>query len=115
MNFGQTIQKRRIEKNISLRRMAELIDVSPSYLSRIETGKVPAPAEAVIKSLAYQLDLHPDALLAEAGKVSEDLLQIIRSNPIDTAELIRKSASGSAGIILALPQTTSGDEGENSQ
>jgi transcriptional regulator with XRE-family HTH domain len=95
MKFSQIIQKRRVEKRYSIRRLAEILEVSPGYLSRIESEQVPPPAAALIKRMAELLDLNADKLLASADKVSDDLLEIIKNDPINMAEIIR-SASNSA-------------------
>ena len=95
VKFNQIIQKRRGEKGYSIRRLAEMLEVSPGYLSRIESGQVPPPASALVKRMAELLDLNADKLLASADKVSDDLLQIIKNDPINMADMIR-SASNSA-------------------
>lgn len=37
--FGKYIRKRRIDKVVTLREMADAMGLSPSYLSSVETGK----------------------------------------------------------------------------
>jgi transcriptional regulator with XRE-family HTH domain len=76
-----------------------MLDVTPSYLSRIEAGVVPPPKEEKILKLAELLDLNSDQLLASADKVSSDLLEIIRQDPIRMADIIRTSASAAAATI----------------
>jgi HTH-type transcriptional regulator, competence development regulator len=100
--FGETIRARRVEKGLKLRRLAKLLDVTPSYLSRIEAGVVPPPKEEKIQKLAELLDLNSDQLLASADKVSSDLLEIIRQDPIRMADLIRTSASAAAATVLTV-------------
>ena len=41
--FGKCIRQQREEQGLSLRKLAEKIDISPIYMSDIETGKRPAP------------------------------------------------------------------------
>ena len=65
------------------------IGIEPSYLSKIERGEQPPPGEQTIRRLAEELGENPDALLALAGKVSSDLLAIIRERPTVVAELLR--------------------------
>jgi len=36
---GATIKKRRMESGMTLRRLAQMVDISPTYLSLIENGK----------------------------------------------------------------------------
>jgi HTH-type transcriptional regulator, competence development regulator len=98
--FGETIRARRVEKGLKLRCLAKMLDVTPSYLSRIEAGGVPPPKEEKILKLAELLDLNSDQLLASAHKVSSDLLEIIRQDPIRMADIIRTSASAAAATLF---------------
>jgi transcriptional regulator with XRE-family HTH domain len=94
--FGEFVRQRREalrEKDpqrFSVRQVAARIDVEPSYLSKVERGEQPPPSEATVVALARELDEDPDVLLALAGKVSSDLLAIIRKRPTLFAELIRE-------------------------
>ena len=45
-HFGTMLRERRIAKGYSLRKFAELVDVSPTYLSLVETGKAEYPPSA---------------------------------------------------------------------
>jgi HTH-type transcriptional regulator, competence development regulator len=100
--FGEIIRVRRLEKGLKLRRLAKMLDVTPSYLSRIEAGVVPPPKEEKILRMAELLDLNSDQLLASADKVSSDLLEIIRQDPIRMADIIRTSASGAAATSFTV-------------
>ena len=77
--------------------------VGPSFLwERFSDGlktvaaKQPPPGEQTIRRLAEELGENPDALLALAGKVSSDLLEIIRERPTVVAELLRAMRGMSA-------------------
>jgi|SRR6516162_1541046 transcriptional regulator with XRE-family HTH domain len=92
--FGEYLRQRRLLKQqsdpgFSLRRVAAAIGVEPSYLSKVERGEQPPPSEKTILALARELGEDPDMLLALAGKVSDELQQIIRKRPQLFAQLIR--------------------------
>ena len=92
--FGDFVRERRenlrkTDPGFSLRRVAERIEVQPSYLSKVERGDVAPPSEATILRLAEALEVDGDVLLALAGKVSTDLKVVIRRRPRLFAELIR--------------------------
>ncbi len=92
--FGAVVRARRLKKasndsRFSLRQVADRIGIEPSYLSKIERGQQPPPGEDTIRSIADDLGADSDALLALAGKVSTDLIQIIRARPAAVAELLR--------------------------
>ncbi len=92
--FGTFLRERRLaraesDEAFSLRRLAERVGIEPSYLSKIERSEQPPPGEATILRLARELGTDSDALLALAGKVSAELLDIIRERPALVADLLR--------------------------
>ena len=94
LDFGETLRARRLaqaenDPAFSPRKVAGRVGIEPSYLSKIERGEEPPPGEQTIRRLAGELGENPDALLALAGKVSSDLLELIRERPTLVAELLR--------------------------
>ena len=94
LSFGETLRASRMAQaetnpTFSLRQVAGRVGIEPSYLSKIERGEEPPPGEQTIRRLAEELGENPDSLLALAGKVSSDLLEIIRERPTVVAELLR--------------------------
>jgi len=80
--FGKVLRERRLEKEISLRRFAEMIEVSPTYLSLIETGRVDyPPADERVRRMAAVLGADANEWLALAGRVPDDMENIILSEP----------------------------------
>jgi len=103
-DYVRSVRERRREADArySLRKVAERIDVEPSYLSKVERGEVAPPSEATIVRLADDLQEDPDILLAMAGKVSSDLQEIIRRRPTLFAELLRQLKKAPEHAILRL-------------
>lgn len=90
LTFGQTVRKLREEKKITLRKMALMLEVSATYLSKIERDEPGSkPSEEVIKKISRVLNQDEDELLALAGKISSDLQEIIRQNPRKLASFLR--------------------------
>ncbi len=81
---------RQQDRRYSVRQVADRVGIQPSYLSKVERGLIPPPGEETLVRLAQELELEPDVLLALAGKVSRDLLDVIRKRPLLFAELIRE-------------------------
>lgn len=54
--YGKLVRKHRIDKGITLREMSAALDVSPSFLSAIETGRRSVPREMLPRVVAL-LDL----------------------------------------------------------
>ena len=89
-------------KDFSLRKIAIKIGVEPAFLSKVEREIVSPPSEQKIVALAEVLGEDKDVLLAMAGKVSSDLLGVIRERPEIFAELIRKLKSEPDHAVLRI-------------
>ena len=61
------LRRRRERKGLSLTKLAELIDVSPSTLRRIEAGEIADLRVAMLIALARELEFGPDDIAAAAG------------------------------------------------
>ena len=95
---------------MSLRQVAGRIGVEPAFLSKIERDVTPPPSEAKIVALAGELGEDPDLLLAMAGKVSTDLLNIIRKRPRLFGELLRQlKEQPDHAILNIVRQVTDGE------
>ena len=95
LTFGDFLRECReakasTDRSFSVRKLAARVGIEPSYLSKIERNLQPPPGEEVIRNLAKEVGEDPDLMLALAGKVSSDLLAIIRARPRLFAELIRQ-------------------------
>ena len=93
--FGAHVRELREEllkdsKEFSVRKVAIKIGVEPAFLSKVERDIVPPPSETKIIALADLLGADRDVLLAMAGKVSSDVLEVIRNRPMLFAELVRR-------------------------
>jgi len=93
--FGSYVRQQREallkdDRRYSLRQVAGRIGIEPAYLSKIERGDFAPPSEQVIRKLADELDENVDILLALAGKVSQDLKDIIVQRPELMADLLRQ-------------------------
>jgi transcriptional regulator with XRE-family HTH domain len=87
--FGKMIRKLREKKGISLRSLAARAELSPTYMSKIERGDVPPPAEDKIRAIASALDQDAFEFLAKAGLVPRELLEVVERHPQDMAVLLR--------------------------
>lgn len=101
MKFGEALRARRMEKEVSLRKFAELVGVSPTYLSQVEQMNVDPPTADRVKRMAELLDVNPDEWTALAGRVPEDLPEIIQTKK-DVPDLLRAVKNLTAGQIRKL-------------
>ena len=97
-------------KGYSVRKVAGKIGVEPAFLSKVERELVPPPSEGKIILLAEVLGEDPDILLAMAGKVSSDILDIIQKRPVLFADLIRKlKTEPDHSVLKVVREVTDGD------
>jgi transcriptional regulator with XRE-family HTH domain len=90
VNFGEKIRTLREAKGISQRQLAMQLDITPTYMSKIERGEFQPPSEEVIKKMAKFLNYDSDLLLSLADKVDSELLKIIKGDPEKYCALLRK-------------------------
>jgi len=103
--FGEYIRERRLAKGHSLRKFAELIEVSPTYLSLVEQGKVERPPTVErVRRMAEVLGESPDELISMAGRVPEDLPGIIQSEPEEMPGLLRAAKGLTADQLKTLAE-----------
>jgi len=88
--FGKALREKRLEKEFTLRGFAELVGVSPTYLSQVEQCNVVPPTADRVKRIADLLGQDPDEWIARAGHVPEDICEIIREKPTELCDLLRK-------------------------
>ena len=76
--FGTRLRELRVQAHLTQRELAEKIGVDFSYLSKIENGVLPPPSEKVLLKLAEVLGADKDELFALAGKIPDDIAQLLR-------------------------------------
>ncbi len=83
------VREWREQQEIGLRRFADIVGMSPTYLSKIERDDFPPPSEEKIVAIATALEKDADELLAMAGRVASDLSEIIQQKPREMATFLR--------------------------
>ena len=84
MTFGERVRDLRNECEMTQRELAGRLDVTISYVSKVENGKLhhgDFPSEKFIHRLAHELDADEDELLLLADKVPPSLRKRIREKP----------------------------------
>ena len=92
--FGRRIRelreaKKLVDPRFSLRKFAEAVGISATFLSKVETGEFAPPGPEKIKKMAGLLGVDADELLALANKVAPDLSDIIKGQPKAVADFLR--------------------------
>lgn len=101
--FGDLLRATRVAKGYTLRKFAEMVDVSPTYLSQVEQGKVERPPTAErVRVMAQLLGQNPDEWIALAGRLPEDLADIIKEEPVEMPALLRAAKGLTADELRKL-------------
>lgn len=100
--FGHALRTKRLAKKLGLRKFAELVGVSPTYLSQVEQCNVMPPTADRVKRMAELLGENSDEWIALAGRVPEDLSEIIQQAPREIADLLRSLRGMTAEQIRIL-------------
>lgn len=60
INFGDYVRKKRLEKGINLRKLAEKLDIAPAYMSDLENNHRYPPEKEKLYKIAEVLHLSED-------------------------------------------------------
>ena len=118
--FGDFIKEKRLKKEINLRKLAEMLDVAPAYISDIEKGKRNSPAQDKMEKLVEILSLTEEeknemydlAAKDRENAVAPDISDYIKTN--DTVRVaLRKARNLNLGEQEWLKIIEEMENGEN--
>ncbi len=98
--FGDFVKEKRLEKGINLRKLAELLEIAPAYMSDIEKNKRNSPSPEKMARLAEILSLTEEETnemydIAASGRentVAPDISEYVMAN--DTVRVALRKAKG---------------------
>ena len=102
--FGAFIRREREVTGPRFARDGENDRGQPDLLSKIERDEFPPPAEDKVRAIAKIIECDSDDLLARAGRVSSDITDIIKRQPVQLAALLRTTKGLSTEDIASLTQ-----------
>lgn len=100
--FGHVLREKRLERGYSLRKFAEMVGISPTYLSQVEQGNADPPIVDRVRRMAELLGENADEWIALAGRVPEDLPGIIHEQPTEFPDLLREASGMTAEQLRRL-------------
>ena len=80
VSFGSALRAARLRCKLSVGQLASLIDMSASYVSRLEHDHVP-PSEKITHRLAIALNTDVGTLQIAAGRLPEFVVEAVRNHP----------------------------------
>ena len=97
MTFGEYLKQKRLDKEITLRGFAKLVDISPVYLCDLEKGRKAAPSMEVMQIMVSKLALNKEeserfydlAALEQTAKnpIPKDLNAFLKDNRVIVSAL----------------------------
>lgn len=97
MTFGEYLKQKRLDKEITLRGFAKLVDISPVYLCDLEKGRKAAPSMEVMQKMVSKLALNKEeserfydlAALEQTAKnpIPKDLNAFLKVNRVIVSAL----------------------------
>jgi predicted transcriptional regulator len=87
--FGELIREKRTEKKLTLRKFADRVGLSPTYVSQFEQGNFAPPPADRIRKMAEVLEANADELIAAAGRMAEEVAGLIEKRPLEMASFLR--------------------------
>ena len=97
MTFGEYLKQKRLDKEITLRGFARLVDISPVYLCDLEKGRKAAPSMEVMQKMVSKLALNKEeserfydlAALEQTAKnpIPKDLNAFLKDNHVIVSAL----------------------------
>lgn len=79
--FGNMLRNRRRESSLSQRGLAKRVGVDFSYISKLENGRLPAPAADTILRLSEAMSTSAEELLAAAKKMPSEVNDRVSEKP----------------------------------
>lgn len=119
-SFGKMLREKRIAKGYSLRKFAEMANISPTYLSQVEQDKVERPPTVErVRKMAELLGENTTQWIAMAGRLPDnmaaDMADIIKREPEAMPALLRAAKGLTAQQLRELAEQlekTRKDEGK---
>jgi transcriptional regulator with XRE-family HTH domain len=92
-DLGAYLRGLRHRKKKSLKVAAPELNLSVSYLSKMETGRLVPPPETA-ERLAQYYGVDAENINALAGRLPEDVVRILQGNPNEAITLLREKFGG---------------------
>jgi HTH-type transcriptional regulator, competence development regulator len=96
MEFGQILRRLRTTTGIGIKRLAPELQVNYTYLSKLENDEI-TPSVELVGRVAEYFHYDRDALLLSAGKVPEEIIDILRAHPDEALKFLRDRFGGKHG------------------
>jgi transcriptional regulator with XRE-family HTH domain len=113
-SLGAYIRENRLKKDISLRKFAQAVGISPTMMSKVEHDEMGFKAgEDTLKKIADLLEVNSDYLLSLAKKVDTDLQNMIMKKPHIMPQFLRTMGNASDETLRKIMRDVTSNNEEN--
>jgi transcriptional regulator with XRE-family HTH domain len=88
VSFGTFVRNKRLEKGYTLRKFSEIVEISPTFVSRMERDEIDPPGEEKIIAMAQALSMDAEELIFKAKRMPADIKKMVINRP-DLVPLLR--------------------------
>jgi transcriptional regulator with XRE-family HTH domain len=110
LTFGEELKKLRKSADFSQAELGDIVGVSNTYISALESGRKPAPPHALVQALSAALNIS-DKHLWQAARAEREARLQDRINGMPTSLRISKAAPESEASQSDLPSGFSNSSG----
>ena len=89
MKFSKLLKSLRTKKGVSIKKLARELGINYTYISKLENSKV-NPSREVIDRFSHYFNYSSDELMTAAGKIPRDIEEILKNNPKETINYLRR-------------------------
>jgi len=91
--IGEILKEYRLNKGYSIKLVGPKVDVSYTYLSKVENNQK-SPSPGFIIKLCKVYDINPDNVLAKIGALPNDVQDIVETYGKEAFDVLRNSFVG---------------------
>jgi len=93
MRFGELLKDLRIKKGKSIKTLGQELGLNYTYISKLENSKV-SPSIKSIEKFSRYFKYNSEELLLSAGKIPQDIEDILKNHPREAIDYLRSKFSG---------------------
>lgn len=91
--LGDIVRSLRLAKGLGIKKLAQELALSHSYISHIERGKA-IPSDSLLRKLAAYFGANEEELLLASGRLPKDVKKILYEHPKEAVKVLRESFPG---------------------
>ncbi len=91
-SFGTLLKSLRKKRDLSIKNLSKHLNVNYTYISKMENGRS-LPSKDILSKIADIFNYDKEELFIRAGKMPEDIIDILRENPKEAANFLRRNFS----------------------